>query len=351
MRGLRVISLTVLALGATAAAVAAPSAQRHAQTLPRIRGGPIYPVLAGDVRYGDPSSRLYQAWGRPPLGFWQRRSDIVNPSWYLRSNRAWPKELSGIMFSTKNKAAAIARSRLRRWRTPEGIHIGSSLAQVRAAYGDRLVCGRTGDHRYCGSLTPAFRFFSNGYSRRQIFRQSFHMTLSRPTVNSIAVVLEEDEGRCDLWVAVTSFNDKNGVNLTAECWGPLTGASVSFAGATVDPESPGAGVVERLFDDSARPVEPTGGAKVDFGVEPMGATWTLRCDDTFSPPTCAPGRGAGDPAWPAGSLEEWRLSGLMVTNPAPRGTGGVVPVPAFRFTAQFQGLPSYSVVVNRTTST
>lgn len=314
--------------------------------LPRVKGGLIYPLLADSVVFRTPVANLYSRLGRPPGEHpvehgWQSGPDAVFPIPVLPVDGRAGVEvlLKDIIFSTEN----VQRSQLKGWRTPEGIHIGSTRADFSRAYPGTKIGGLGG----AGFMTRPYAVVSAGRQTRQRFFVAFGFPSNGPSVRTIRAELHGEEGTC--WVHWRHEQDY--MEFEATCFGPLVSAlfePVSAAPRFARDLGAG-GEIRSAVDDEGKEryllhFEPVRGQTA-----PNRISWRVECEPGFPPPRCAPGRGAGEEQWPSGSFEEWDLSfaGYSARPAPPKASGAGPKIPPVRFVAEFLGMPPFAIVISR----
>ena len=187
----------------------------------------------------------------------------------------------------------------------------------------------------------------------QLFNEGFSALVGADSsVAVVSALLIGDEGRCKL-----SVNTLSDFVVGATCWGPLESARLRFTGDGRFVGSPNDGTPSRRLAAPTKYLDDNGNMYSSDINQPakdesdaQSYTWTIICTDIVGTPRC-PGRAGAGPvgAWPLGAFEEWELR--LVANVRP-GPASLPPrrVPQFTFTADFIGMPSYSITVNRLTS-
>src|SRR5262245_42899840 len=270
------IGLSVVAGGhrAYAGAGAEPSVRTAPNgtpgMLPRVKGGLIYPLLPGGVAYNAPVSNLYASFGHPPKksrlcgGFgsgivcdWKLGYDQVNwepfPNIDGRSNDNLL--IRDVVFESDPRH--VRQSRLKSFRTPEGLHVGSTRREVMSAF---ELTGKVDHHGQlidfldpthhlspCGSgvpittvgavgmLTRPYTVTVGGRPTRQQYcvtvnwqdtgskahrcpiSDQFASYCNDKVVSWIRAELESQEAWCDVGLSVSEKT----VRIITTCYGPL----------------------------------------------------------------------------------------------------------------------------------
>jgi hypothetical protein len=319
--------------------------------LPKVQGGVIAPLVAGTVPYWEPITELNRFWGiatRDPLQAcgiqacpFEVGHDQVAPQGLERPDPKTPQLLQGLFFTSATGGNqpwsdnAIAKSKLRGWHTPEGVHIGMTMARAKQISPtlNRYCIVQYGTQETCSYQTKPYAFQFHGARRRQVFQISFTADTRKPIVYQIGAAILGDEGRCTV---ISDVPSPGSLVMNATCWGPLVSA-------TVDSTDGGRFGDLQSVDGGPTLAEDDAGNNLGQVPLPQGLVSTrrvsasevaldvLQCDD------CFPGRGATAPAWPAGAFEAWDLSGSWSFSP------GSHAVPIVRFTAHFVGLPDFTI--------
>ena len=264
--------------------------------------------------------------------------------------------------SVTDNTAAASRSRLKGWRTSRGVHVGMTWAEAKRRYPRRLHCAapRPGTIQGCGFLTAPYRLTIDGHGRRQVFGESFRRsTPDQPLVNEVSAGLAGDEGRCRIYVQMEEQLD-----LSAICSGPLKSARFRFTGegrilaANARQSRPLYAIDDEghnlLGSDPADPGPtvnlPAGDSMETRLVNEKTFTWETICERFANHPVCFPDRPTfGTPGiWRAGVFEIWelrfvayRVKPSLLGKDTPRG--GRPSMPQFTFTAEFVGMPNYTI--------
>jgi hypothetical protein len=322
-----------------------------ATSWPSPNEGTLYPLLAGSVAYRTPLENLYAKLGRGGncnlLGCsWESstNADSFGPSVVAPVDGRTGVQLllDGVQLSTEN----ASRSRLRGWRSPEGIHIGSPIADLRRAYPDQRI-GCIPGACAMGFLTRPYPVASSGRETRQRFDVVFRYRQGGSSVEVVDVRLHGEEGTCGVnWRHEGTFAE-----FEARCFGPLVSARLEPVGATPRFDAGGndpGGVIRSAVDAAGTERYVLASPLVTGGTAPARLDWTVECRPSVVD-DCAPGRGAGEETWPAGSFEEWGLtfSGYSARPAPPRAPGPGPAIPPMRFTAQFLDRPAFSIVISR----
>ena len=319
-----------------------------ASALPRVNGGPLYPLLAGSVAYRTPLENLYAKVGRGPgcTGLecaWNSGVDHVGPLVVPPVDGKTGVQLLMKSFIVSTEDAG--RSRLKAWHSPEGIHIGSSVAELRRAYPDSRY-GCSPGACALGFTTRPYRVTSNGRETRQRFNVAFRLREGKPSVEVIDVELHGEEGTC--WVSWRHEADY--MEFDTRCFGQLVAARLEPVGASprFARELQAGGVPQSAVDDANVEGYRLFADLVRGRTAPARIDWYLECDSPYLP-RCAPGRGAGEPTWPAGSFEEWDLQfrGYSAAPAPPKASGPGPAIPPMRFVAEFLDRPPFTIVISR----
>ena len=320
--------------------------------LPRVHGGVIAPLLAGTIPYWEPTTGLNRFWGIPTLDPleqcniqacpWELGHNQVAPQDQARPQPKAPHLLTAVYFTSVAGGNlppwgdnAITNSKLRAWHTPDGVHIGMTLAEAkqRSPTRNRSCIVQYGTRETCSYRTQPYSFRFNGAERRQVFNIFFTADRRKPLVFTIGASIEGDEGHC----TVESGLPESGSLVTnATCWGPLVSATF---------EATNGGRFGELQSVDGRPKLALDADGNNLAEVPLpSAVVTARrvsasasAFDVLQCDQCFPGRGATAPAWPAGAFEEWDISGSWHFSTGPNA------VPLLRFTAHFVGLPDFEI--------
>jgi hypothetical protein len=354
--------------------------------LPRPRAGVLVPVLPGGAYWGEALERLVSVWGNPQLECmlvlptpgggacnWPGKtgSDLVGVLSVQRGKHTAPEVVRFVSVSsysskstvTDNRAAA-SRSRLKGWRTSRGVHVGMTWAKAKRRYPTRLHCAapNPGTPQSCGFLTAPYRLTIDGHGRRQVFGESFRRaTPDQPLVNEVSAGLAGDEGRCRIYVRM-----EDQLDFSAFCSGPLKSARFRFTGEgrilaanagksepyyAIDDEGHNLLGRDETDPHSPGPVNPPAGGSMETRLaNEKTFTWETICERFANPPVCFPDRPTLGTRgiWPAGVFEIWELGfGTYRVKPSLLGKhappGGRPSMPQFTFTAEFVGMPNYTI--------
>jgi hypothetical protein len=218
----------------------------------------------------------------------------------------------------------------------------------------RFQCGVQDAREGCLFQTRPYRLTVDGHERRQLFNETFSaLARAGSSVGTISALLIGDEGRCKL-----SVNTLSDFVVGTTCWGPLKSARLRFTGEGRFVGTPNEGTPTNGFARPTMYLDDDGNMYASAFInqpskgesDAQSYTWTIVCTDIVGAPQC-PGRAGAGPvaAWPLGAFEEWGLGLVATVRPGP---SSLPPrrVPQFTFTADFIGMPSYSITVNRLTS-
>jgi hypothetical protein len=333
--------------------------------------------LPGRVNYGEPAQLLVPAWGNPEVTchighsggcFWfsGTDTDTVALLTVLGAKPSLPETIKSVSASSfgrkttaKGNLDAASRSRLKGWRTSKGVHIGMAWAEAKKKYPERLHCSYTNPVNPEGCLfrTAPYRLTIDGHARRQVFNEFFRRIPTQPLVNEVGAILIGDEGRCEISVSMSAQ-----LAFKAVCWGPLKAARFHFTGEgrmlSASPEAelnrPYSAIEDDGDDlvvgDQFKPVPtvalPTRSMESGLADEKT-FVWKTICDHyPGTPSRCFPDRPTVGTAgiWPAGVFEEWQLGFTAhQVRPSLSPAGTRSPMPQFTFTAEFVGMPDYTI--------
>jgi hypothetical protein len=317
--------------------------------LPRVSTGALWPLIAGSIAYGTPLQRLYEKLGRPPgctndeCG-WHSGPDTFGPLTIapVDGRTGVQARLRYLLLSTD----AVARSKLKGWRSPEGIHIGSSLAELRRAYPEESA-GCVGNDCGLNFQTRPYAVASEAGRTRQRFHVVFNYDRNEQLVKVIKVDMFAEEGTC----RVSWLHDRDYMEFQAKCAGPLVSARFEAVGGSprFTENRHAGGVIRSVVDDAGAAVTPGGMPRVIEGSTTAArAAWQVVCG--FGPfYECPPGRGSGPALWAAGGFEEWDLTfnGYSVQPAPPKAPGAGPAIPPMRFVAEFLDRPPFTIVISR----
>jgi hypothetical protein len=333
-----------------------PDVQQPVSFLPRVSGGSLYPAVAG-IPFGSAADQLWAAFGKPPSSTC-RTSAGLGCSWRtavdqfvatghpgLETNQGGAIRFRNILVSTKDPA----RSRLRGWTTPEGIHLGSTAADVK-----RLVEPLQCSQRSCeiDPRQPLHRIGSTRYRFFVTFTFDGRPTNAASRVTTIDVrQIDVEEGVC---LVSISFGTPTRFDFVATCSGRVKAARLeAYNGSTAlhpDPGSAGDGSW-LLYEEDGRGAPQTAPRSVVRTRFTGGAhEWRVGCPEPIAgdrdPVYCAPGRpDGGAPAWRADVFERWELS--LSGFASVRATNDRRTIPPLRFVAEFVDRDAFVAVLRQ----
>jgi hypothetical protein len=315
--------------------------------LPRA-SGVMYPLLLGDMRYRTPMKAVYERLGRGVSCYsvctWRHERD------YAAFGGVDPVDgrtgVDVLFDSFAVEAENLGSSRLKGWRTPEGVRIGTTVAELLRTYPQERI-GCIGDDCIMAFLTRPYRIPAGGQPTRQRFVVRLGMIRQNP-VHFLEARLHGEEGTC----SVSWQHERDDMQFEGHCFGPLVSARLEAVGASprIGREPQAYGELDSVVDDAGAADTPGGlPALVDGSTTAARVTWRVVCD-LGATPECPPGRGGGAPdMWPRGGFEEWDIgfTGYSAQPAPPRAPGANAAVPPMRFTAEFLGLPLFTIVISR----
>jgi hypothetical protein len=361
-----------------------PAPPKPRESLPSVKGGPLYPLLPGGVAYNRPVKDLFASFGRPRSdcagqGFgwycdWELGGDTVHWDWFPDPEGRTGDQVLLSALHLSSSPSQVAHSKLRSFHTPEGIHIGSSREAAMRAYEvtvplrELSLPERQRTHlNTCGggdilglipgyiAMTRPYAVTVGGKRTRQQYcilinwdgtgdksygcgiRFLFPPACKSKTLSLLSVSLLGQEGWCKVFPSISSRG--RDLSLTADCFGPLVAARLEPADSTTqftDETFRGiildqGGTIDYLMDDAGHRVfNAVGTADPTYTVVPLYVErtnprlirWHVGCDVRFGTGECAPGRGSGPPGWPAGTFEHWHINTGLVANQDLRFHGG-----------------------------
>ncbi len=340
--------------GANRAKTIQPVLNEEISFLPRVAGGSIYPAL-GNVPYGSPVERVWESFGRPP----EKTCSGSQCYWATIEDRLF-LQLATPYDSVQDAARPFDRvvltsrhptvSQLAAWKTPEGIHLGSSIAELRSAYPAADCVGRR-----CNISAPLQLLDGVRYRFELAIGLDAEAKSADAVVESIDVSLTGAEGTCRPTISFREqgIPDSDTTFLfTARCSGkvksvrlePLDGSTQLGEAETnervrLDPNlyAPSGSIVGGL---AYRPVSTQALSNGAY-------TWQVACEtpDPADPAQCAPGRGPAGPTWDPSLFEEWDLvfRGTSSVASGPQGRREVIA--PLRLVAEFADRPTFTYIL------
>ncbi len=328
-----------------------PDGKEATSFLPSVQGGPIYPAL-GTVPFGGQLASIWQAFGRPPAStcsgsqcYWATDTDRLFLQLALPFNGAEQGEriVDRAVLSSKRPTA----SKLSGWETPQGIHIGSSRADVLKAYPGADCVGQR-----C-NVTPALASLGGARYR---FSLAIGLDDDAPdaVVESIDVTqIGSVEGTCRPTVTFREQGIPDSARIfhfVARCSGKLTSARLEPLDASTqlgEAETNERNRVDPSVFNAAggAPLAALGhGPLSTVGLANGAYTWQIGCDVDGK---CAPGRGSGTPAWDGALYEDWELVFRGVSTVPSRIERSQELIAPLRFVAEFADQPTFTYVLRQ----
>jgi hypothetical protein len=332
-----------------------PTQSEATSFLPKVAGGTIYPAL-GNVPLGSRVESVWQTFGRPPdktcsgsACYWATPKDklFLQLSTPYDSAEESARTFDRVVVSSTHPSS----SKLTGWKTPEGIHLGSTSQEVRTAYPHGDCVGNR-----CNITPPLTSLDGARYRFQLALILDGDVANANSKVETIDVTLGSAEGICRPTI---SFREQGipasdtTFAFAASCSGKLKSARLEpLDGSTVLSE---ADSNERfrldpaLYTDAGGPPQ-TGlvfRALSTQGMANGAYTWEIGCEtaDPADPAQCAPGRGSGEAAWNPALFEGWELvlRGRSSTPSQPQGRREVIA--PLRFVAEFVDRPPFTYIL------
>ena len=331
--------------------------------LPRVKSGSIYPKLA-DVPFSSPASALWRAFGKPPsstcntsggLGCsWRTAVDELNVSDGGDSAQdggaGGALRFASVVLSTKD----LTRSKLRGWTTPDGIHLGSTAAEVKQRIADPLQCGA----RSC-DIEPRLRLHLAGDARYRFFVQFLFDGRPSNPASRVTMInvrqLNREEGACLVHLL---YNTPTAFQFEATCSGKLTAARLEpHNGSTRLASDPGEDPDGSwlLYEDNGSQAPQTAPRSVVRTRFTSGEQrWQIGCPERLAGPVedpfyCPPGRNdrGGGLAWRDGVFEEWHLTFRGTSSVRANLNASPIKIAPLRFVAEFLDREPFVYIIRR----